>query len=104
MAGLIETFTDRHALRYWTLIVDGCERSAVTEQATAAWERYAQALRAHPSRGSQTRRPLTIVFARAAGSASGLTRPTVVGLQRFDGEADETDRKEDHVVSSWGRC
>jgi hypothetical protein len=30
-----------------------------------------------------------------------VTRPTVVGIERFDGEADETDRKEDHVVISW---
>ena len=43
-----------------------------------------------------------IVSRRACGgSAGGVTRPTVVGIERFDGEADETDRKEDHVVISW---
>ena len=51
---------------------------------------------------SQTRRPLDDrVAASVRGSASGVTRPTVVGIERFDGEADETDRKEDHAVISW---
>jgi len=66
-------------------------------------ERLAHALRARPPAAApRPAAPLSDrVAASVRGSAGGVTRPTVVGIERFDGEADETDRKEDHVVISW---
>jgi hypothetical protein len=97
-----DAFTERQCPE----VLDACwcwERPPVTEQAAAAWERCAQALGGHPLAASPRPAARWIIVSRRAcgGSASGVTRPTVVGIERFDGEADETDGKEDHVVISW---
>ncbi len=49
LAERLETFTDRRAFRYWTLvgIVNGWPDPPVTENSADAWEWYAKALRAH---------------------------------------------------------
>jgi len=102
----IETFTDRRALSYWTLvgIVDDWGRPAGNRaRGEPRVSGMGRRCGPTPSCGSETRRPVRRSFCekRAGGSTSGVTRPTVVGIERFDGEADEADRKEDHVLISW---